>query len=58
MQTLRGHSGPVYDTCFTADGTVLLSASEDTSGKFINHPRGGSLNEDAFKELFKGNCMC
>ena len=32
-QTLRGHCGPVYGTCFTPDGTVLLSASEDTSGK-------------------------
>jgi WD40 repeat protein len=30
---LLGHSGPVYTTCFTPDGSGLLSASEDTTGR-------------------------
>ncbi|EDO43158.1 predicted protein, partial [Nematostella vectensis] len=29
--TLRGHSGPVYATCFGSEGKILLSASEDTT---------------------------
>lgn len=29
--TLRGHSGPVYGTCFNATGQFLLSASEDNT---------------------------
>lgn len=28
---LRGHTGPVYGTCFTDDGSFLLSGSEDTT---------------------------
>ncbi|XP_068746868.1 TAF5-like RNA polymerase II p300/CBP-associated factor-associated factor 65 kDa subunit 5L [Montipora capricornis] len=29
--TLQGHSGPVYNTCFSSDNSILLSSSEDTS---------------------------
>ena len=32
--TLHGHSGSVYSTRFSPDSSILLSASEDTSGKF------------------------
>lgn len=32
--TLHGHSGSVYSTQFSPDNSILLSASEDTSGKF------------------------
>lgn len=32
---LRGHSGPVYSSCFTHDDQYLLSASEDTTGSFV-----------------------
>lgn len=30
-QRLMGHSGPVYGTCFNANGSFLLSSSEDCS---------------------------
>uniref|UniRef100_H2Z775 TFIID subunit TAF5 NTD2 domain-containing protein n=1 Tax=Ciona savignyi TaxID=51511 RepID=H2Z775_CIOSA len=29
--TLRGHSGPVYDSCFTSDNRFLLSCAEDST---------------------------
>ena len=32
---LRGHTGPVYSTCFTDGGCFLLSASEDTTGELL-----------------------
>ena len=32
--SLHGHSGPVYATQFSPDSSVLLSASEDTTGEF------------------------
>ena len=32
--TLHGHCGAVYNTQFSPDSSILLSASEDTSGKF------------------------
>lgn len=31
--TLQGHCGAVYHTCFSPDNTILLSSSEDASGK-------------------------
>lgn len=33
---LRGHTGPVYSTCFTDGGCYLLSASEDTTVRLWN----------------------
>lgn len=32
MVIMRGHSGAVFGTKFTADNNFLLSASEDTTG--------------------------
>ena len=37
MRQLVGHSGPVYSTSFSPDNTLLLSASEDGTGKFVAH---------------------
>ena len=34
-KTLRGHSGPVYGACLIPDNKVLLSCSEDTTGKVL-----------------------
>jgi len=34
VTSLRGHSGPVYASCFTKDDLLLVTASEDTSSKF------------------------
>ncbi|KAM5144848.1 TAF5-like RNA polymerase II p300/CBP-associated factor-associated factor 65 kDa subunit 5L isoform 1-T1 [Callospermophilus lateralis] len=34
MKTLRGHCGPVYSTRFLADGSGLLSCSEDMSIRY------------------------
>uniref|UniRef100_F6S1G9 TATA-box binding protein associated factor 5 like n=1 Tax=Xenopus tropicalis TaxID=8364 RepID=F6S1G9_XENTR len=36
MKILRGHSGPVYRTCFLSDSSGLLSCSEDTSIRYWN----------------------
>jgi len=32
MIVMRGHSGAIYGTKFTADNNFMLSASEDTTG--------------------------
>ncbi|KAM4770951.1 TAF5-like RNA polymerase II p300/CBP-associated factor-associated factor 65 kDa subunit 5L [Rhinophrynus dorsalis] len=34
VKILRGHSGPVYSTCFLSQSSGLLSCSEDTSIRF------------------------
>lgn len=35
FKSLYGHSGPVYNLSFSPDKTLLLSCSDDTTGKII-----------------------
>ncbi len=36
--SLSGHSGPVYGVCFNPEKSVLLSGSEDGTGKQSSIP--------------------
>ncbi|XP_063845586.1 TAF5-like RNA polymerase II p300/CBP-associated factor-associated factor 65 kDa subunit 5L isoform X2 [Scylla paramamosain] len=40
---LRGHQGPVMDTCFTHDSSHLLSVSEDTTMRLWNLESGQAV---------------
>lgn len=40
---LIGHSGPVYSTCFNANGKFLVSGSEDTTAQLWNLERYTSV---------------
>ena len=45
IATLRGHVGPVYMSCFSPDGRLLVSGSKDTTLK-VWDVRTGKLKED------------
>ena len=56
---LRGHCGPVYGTCLTPDNNILLSCSEDTTGKthVRDQPNGEGVahtNKIVWAEVYRG----
>lgn len=51
---LIGHSGPVYDCCFSPDDKYLISGSEDGTGKILSCLKAKSFSETlGFRYLYK-----